>query len=423
MRRPHLTALALLLVLGVACDDSGPGTADASADTALDVAVDTDGPPDAEPADARSDAAEDASADAGDAQARDDTRWPDIDPTACGAYAEKGPHTVGMTTLQIDGTDVEVWYPAAEGAADGESKETYDVRNWLPKDERQKIPDEKAPKWEMDAYRDVASSGDGPFPLVLFSHGFAGYRMQSTFLTVHLASWGYVVASADHPSRDLAAVLEGNLSMQDTSPQVIRSVWQELERRSSEATGRFAGLVDASRVAVTGHSAGAGSAFAVAEMWDVDALVGYAGAKMDTSSPIDTGAASYLMAGENDGIIAAGQVKSAWDAMTPAKRYLEIADAGHLAFADICLVGRERGGLLEIAERNGVDVPSIVKTLADDGCRKTDLPPERAWPMINHLTTAHLRAAFGEDDPPVDLGDAAYRCFDGLVADRDEKLE
>ena len=35
-------------------------------------------------------------------------------------------------------------------------------------------------------------------PVVLFSHGFAGTRLQSKFICSHLASHGYVVAAPDH---------------------------------------------------------------------------------------------------------------------------------------------------------------------------------------------------------------------------------
>ena len=38
----------------------------------------------------------------------------------------------------------------------------------------------------------------GRFPLVVFSHGYGGLRTQSSFLTAHLASWGFVVAAPDH---------------------------------------------------------------------------------------------------------------------------------------------------------------------------------------------------------------------------------
>ena len=61
---------------------------------------------------------------------------------------------------------------------------------------------------QMSAYTGLppADPDGGPYPLVLFSHGFAGYRLQSTFLTTHLASWGFVVAAVEHPYRNLTAV-------------------------------------------------------------------------------------------------------------------------------------------------------------------------------------------------------------------------
>jgi predicted dienelactone hydrolase len=39
---------------------------------------------------------------------------------------------------------------------------------------------------------------DGPYPLILFSHGMAGCGCQSVYYTENLASFGYVVAAPDH---------------------------------------------------------------------------------------------------------------------------------------------------------------------------------------------------------------------------------
>lgn len=411
------TSAVCFVAFGSACEETGERE---SVDVAqLDVAV----------ADSVADSAADTSADtvavdssmsdvltpdAGDVEPTD-TRWPDVDSAKCGEYAVDGPHGVGVTTITVDGTPVEVWYPAKQGATEGKEKDSYDMRNWLPKDERDKISDEKAPRWTTDAYRDVEASGDGPFPFVLFSHGFGGYRLQSTFLTVHLASWGFVVASADHDGRLLASVLEGNLSMQDDAPEKMRSVWKELESRAKASTGRFVDLIDVSKVAVTGHSAGAASASTYAEKWSVAGLVGMAGGPRDASQPVDVSGTAMLMSGTKDDVVTANQVKSAWDALKAPKRYLAVRDAGHLAFADICLIGRDRGGVLEIADRNGINVPGFLKTLATDGCSDDELPPEIAWPMINHYATAHIRVAMGIDSSPVDLGESTARCFDGLV--------
>ena len=44
-------------------------------------------------------------------------------------------------------------------------------------------------------------------PLLVFSHGNSGYRQQSTFLTTHLASWGFVVAAPDHVGNTFGEML------------------------------------------------------------------------------------------------------------------------------------------------------------------------------------------------------------------------
>jgi dienelactone hydrolase len=99
--------------------------------------------------------------------------------------AERGPHSVGVATLQIPSLrdparhlPLSVWYPAAE-ASEGRAAADHPLN----------APHEATP--------DLAPQ-PGPLPLVLFSHGNSGLRLQSTFLMTHLASWGLVVAAPDH---------------------------------------------------------------------------------------------------------------------------------------------------------------------------------------------------------------------------------
>ena len=46
------------------------------------------------------------------------------------------------------------------------------------------------------------------FPLILFSHGYGGYRETNTFLLIELASHGYVVASIGHPYEGILTELD-----------------------------------------------------------------------------------------------------------------------------------------------------------------------------------------------------------------------
>ncbi|MEZ5268392.1 MAG: hypothetical protein R2789_07465 [Microthrixaceae bacterium] len=109
------------------------------------------------------------------------------------AYAQPGPYGVGVVTLSLGDRDMELWYPADPADVEGQDRDTYFVRDFVPAWVERLLDPEVNPPYVTDAVRDVPAATDGPFPLVLFSHGFAGFRLTSTALTTHLASWGFVV--------------------------------------------------------------------------------------------------------------------------------------------------------------------------------------------------------------------------------------
>ena len=114
-------------------------------------------------------------------------------------YAAKGPYDVGVVALNMNDRPLIVWYPAEAGSSAGKDQGRYDMRAFLPADQQSKVAASDATVFKMDAYKDVpAPNDDGPFPLVLFSHGLGGFATQSSFLTTHLASWGFVVVAPEH---------------------------------------------------------------------------------------------------------------------------------------------------------------------------------------------------------------------------------
>jgi predicted dienelactone hydrolase len=337
----------------------------------------------------------------------------------CAPYAVAGPNPVGVVSVEIGGEPVEVWYPAAEEPQDGAESVSYDLRDWVPEDDREKIPEDAPTTFETGAYRDVAIA-DGEHPVVIFSHGFAGYRMQSTAFTVHLASWGFVVASPEHPERGLAAVLEGNISFtgtEDVAALVATLDW--LTQADADAGSFFEGRLAVESVGATGHSAGGRAALnTVVQDERIATVVGLAPALgVGGEDPTGVDARQVLVTGAKDSVVSAGNVVSYYDGQPAPKLYLEIAGAGHLAFSDICLIGEEEGGILQIAQDNGIRVSPVVATLARDGCRGNQLDPQEAWPIVHHFATAELRFALGVDDAPNGLDAEAAACFGGLVAD------
>lgn len=110
-------------------------------------------------------------------------------------FSGLGPFAVGVTTLRpVSGPVTEVWYPVDRNSVAGLPTEIFDHLSVWPIDIRGQIPHELFPAIDTGAHRDVSPSPQGPFPLVVFSHGFGGYRQMSSFYTTHLATWGYVGA-------------------------------------------------------------------------------------------------------------------------------------------------------------------------------------------------------------------------------------
>lgn len=335
-------------------------------------------------------------------------------PCAAAPHAVPGPFVAGVTTLEVEGVPVEVWYPADRDEVGDVPPDAYELRDWLPPEDAALIPDDESPVFVTDAFRGVAASVEGPFPVVLFSHGLGGYRLSSTFLTTHLASWGFVVVAPDHLGRGLATVL-GDGELRDDSVAELRAALHRVLDEGAGETGPLAGLVDASSVAAVGHSMGGNAALTVAADEGVRAWVTLASGEFTLASAPDRPA--LVMVGGNDAIAIAEDVRDGYDEMPVSdKRFLSVARAGHLAFTDICAIGRDRGGILAIARDNGVEIDDLVVTLATDGCGPEDLPPEEGWPVIQHYVTAHLRAALELDTGPAGLGDDSVACFDDRVA-------
>ena len=115
----------------------------------------------------------------------------------------------------------------------------------------------------VDAYVGPPASTKGPYPIVLFSHGYGGERLYYSNLLTGIASWGYVVVSADYLERGLAAqafkVTATPTAAEDSA--VMQSSLAAVDRASADPSSPLHGVADPQRVAAVGHSAGGGTAF------------------------------------------------------------------------------------------------------------------------------------------------------------------
>ncbi len=187
-------------------------------------------------------------------------------------YSEPGPFPVGIAELTDGPVPITVFYPGLDGAEEGKPEAAYDLRAWLPLAEAAKVT--KPQSFTMSAFNGIAPADPdgGPYPLVVFSPGLAGYRLQSTFLMTHLASWGFVVAAVEHPYRNLTAAFGdlgsvvagfGTTDAPDVG-QLVAAI-DQVASAASLSTGPLAGLtVDTTTVGAVGHSAGGFAVYAAA---------------------------------------------------------------------------------------------------------------------------------------------------------------
>src|SRR5207249_3847148 len=140
-----------------------------------------------------------------------------------------GPFPVGVTTtvfVDSSRTDAftkeprtlvtEIWYPATQDARQSPKNKYTDFLPGGVTPEVDAVVQKtyKLPAAELDklfwdsAVRDARVAA-GKFPLIIFSHGNGGNRHQNTFWCDYLASYGYVIASADHTGNANMTIIKG----------------------------------------------------------------------------------------------------------------------------------------------------------------------------------------------------------------------
>lgn len=297
--------------------------------------------------------------------------------------AQMGPWPVGTRTVALADLTVEVVYPAMPGSEQGLDPHRYDLRPHLPEAEQDKIPDADNPWQACDCYRDLPlDEAHGPYPVIVFIHGTAGFRTQSLTQMVHWASRGFVVVSADHPGIDLAYVMENLLPAGDQEGDA-NAMLDALESPDADAAF-LAGHLDLERVGVAGHSAGGNATAAVAARPKVQVAVPLAAG--DEVQPGPDLVATLVMGGMDDNIVNYPGQQMQYEAAAAEKRLVGLSKAGHLAFSDLCVIGADQGGILQIAEDHGVDVNPLLISLGSDGCDEDSLAPETGWAIIDHAT-------------------------------------
>lgn len=344
------------------------------------------------------------------------------------AYSDFGPLDVGVMTVEIEpGRQMEVWYPADHDGVAGHTPEAYHIRDFVAPALRALLSPTVDPIFDTVAYRDVPATSGPARPLVLFSHGFMGFRLQSTELTTHLASWGFVVISPDYFERGLQSFFGENLPPSRSTDAVTRLAMTKAVEL--DTSGPLAGDIDTTRLFPVGHSAGGSQSTQLAgTRTDVQSWISLAAGISVTPSIFnpapkvppaltDPDKTAMWMVGENDHVASVPGVQDAYDYTAGERKLVVIPGAGHNnAFSDLCEIGRDQGGLIGLAQSGGLPLPDFVINLARDGCVA---PPNffgaQVWPVVDHFVTAELRYRSGLDPEPVGLGEQVVDKFGPVV--------
>lgn len=305
--------------------------------------------------------------------------------------AQRGPWPVGASTAQVGALTVEVWYPATFGSDAGQSAIRYDIREQLPPSEQATIPNADNPWQDCDCYRDLPiDTSHGPYPVVVFIHGTAGFRTQSLAQMTHWASRGFVVVAADHPGLKLADMLSFLCPDQASGDRDLAGNVDAILEALGTPTGQLAFLadrLDMQRIAVTGHSAGGGGAASVAARPGVKVVI-----PMAAGPTLPAGdAISLFMGAESDTVVSYDSVRSGYDASPSPKRFVGIGNTGHLAFSQLCELRNAQGkDLVTVAQDYNVCGAFLANSLFD--CNEEYIAGSIATEIVNYATSAALES-------------------------------
>lgn len=333
---------------------------------------------------------------------------------------EPGPYAVGNTTRIFMDTSrhdiltqgprqlmTEIWYPVMPQDAIGEPDTPRAMLGpWADLVATVLglvLPDEEVENFDrpLGSIRNAPLAPEGPYPVVIYSHGNAGIRFQAYTLCEHLASHGFIVAAPDHTGSAFVTALPDKLVIYNpllsifdfyVRPVDLMFLLDALvDLNVMDPQGMFSNTMDVGRVAISGHSYGG---FAALETFRHDprfsACIPFAGPDIPiVDEQIEQGLMSFV--GMEDHTL--GDYiplhTLIYEMMPAPKALLRVDRAGHYSFTNVC-------DLVPSIMGDG-DGCGTAQSLWDDS-EITFIDADIAWRIVNTYVTAWLAWRLKDED-------------------------
>jgi predicted dienelactone hydrolase len=177
-------------------------------------------------------------------------------------YAARGTHAVGYRVFATTGAQrrpltLRAWYPARRLDDKRSATITYTAPN--------KFDEQITPGKNITAVGGALKNGRPartakPYPLVVFSHGYALSPIVYSTLVEHYASRGYVVLASEHNETFDGSLTGFWKALIDRPVDIHRTI--DYAERLTKPGAPLAGMIDLDKIAVVGHSYGGYTALA-----------------------------------------------------------------------------------------------------------------------------------------------------------------
>ena len=177
-------------------------------------------------------------------------------------YATRGTHAVGYRVVTTTGAQrrpltLRAWYPARRLYDKRPATITYTAPN--------KFDEQITPGKNITSVGAALKNGRPertakPYPLVVFSHGYAVSPIIFSTLVEHYASQGYVVLAPEHNEKFDGSLTGFWKALIDRPVDIGRTI--DYAERLTKPGAPLAGMIDLDNIAVVGHSYGGYTALA-----------------------------------------------------------------------------------------------------------------------------------------------------------------